>query len=316
MRIAILGSGGTGSMAGAVLQKGGADILLVDPYREHLEKISTEGLYMEKNIGEPETIVMKTLYPAVDCEPFDIVIVLTKGMHTRVAVEQAPGLFGPDTVVITFQNGLGNIENLFPYFKKENIGYGVMHLSGHMRGPGHIWAKLHPLERNSVYFKNVVEGAYEDKFRALEAYFRAGGIGAVFDHNCDNEIWNKVMINCAGNLPCAITRLHTGELSAIDEGLELQKQIFEECVAVADAEGIHFDFDALWNKYVNVSLPAVAAQYPSAALDALNRRATEADYLNGAIGMIGRRHGIPTPVNDTVYKLMKVIQGSYDKQFA
>lgn len=316
MKIAILGAGGTGAMAGAVLTKGGADVLLVDPFQAHMEKIRTEGLYMEKNIGEPETIVMNTVYPAVDIEPADMVIVLTKSMHTRSAIEQAPALFGPDTVVVTFQNGLGNKEVLLEYFPIERVGYGVMSLSGHVRGPGHIWAKLQPITKKSVLFKNLVKGSYDEKFQQLEDYFRAGGIGANFDFECDKDIWHKVMANCAGNLPCAITRLKTGEVADVPEGLELQKQIIREAVAVANAEGLNFDFDKEWDFYFNNMLPGVYGQYPSAALDMQHRRQTEAETLNGAIGMIGRKHGVPTPVNDTVYKIMKVIQASYDKQFA
>lgn len=316
MKIAILGAGGTGAMTGALLTKGGADVILVDPFAEHMEKIRTSGLYMEKNIGDPETVVMKTVYPAVDIEPVDMVIVLTKSMHTCTAIEQAPALFGEKTVVITFQNGLGNKENLLKYFPPENVGYGVMSLSGHIKGPGHIWAKLHPITRRAVYFKNVIRGAYDEKYEQLEKYFLAAGIGAKFDFDCDTDIWHKIMANCAGNLPCAITRLKTGQVADVPEGLELQKSIIYEVVQVANADGMNFDFEHEWHYYYNSMLPGVYNQYPSAALDVQNRRQTEADTLNGAIVKYGLKYGIQTPVNDTVYKIMTVIQESYDKQFS
>lgn len=324
MRIAILGAGGTGALAGAYLKKGGADITLVDPNKAHMDKIREEGLIMDKFVagvtvpGEEETEIVKgfdTMYPAHG-EPFPVVIVLTKNMYTREAIEQASSLFGPDTVVITFQNGLGVADMLLEYFPPERVGYGIMHLSGHLEAPGHIWAKIHPPEKISIHMKNCVKGANDAIFQEVADTFTRGGFGTSFGFDEDVAIWKKLMINCSINLTCAITRLKVGEMCSVEEGFTLQREIIREIVQVANAEGMNFDFDETWENYKSVSLPAVWNQHPSAALDAMHRRRTEVDWLNGAVADHAEKHGFSAPVNATVAMLMRIIQANYDKQFA
>lgn len=323
MKIAILGAGGTGSLAGAYLKKGGADVTLIDPNKEHMDKVQRDGIIMDKFIagvtvrGQEETEVVKgfeTMYPAHG-DPFPVVIVLTKNMFTRQAIEQAPSLFGPDTIVITFQNGLGVADMLLEFFPPERVGYGIMHLSGHLEEPGRIWAKIHPPEKISIHMKNCVKGAHDDIFQEVADTFTRGGFGTKFGFDEDVAIWRKLMINCSINLTCAITRLQVGEMCSVQEGFDLQREIIREIVEVANAEGMNFDFEQCWENYKNVSLPAVWNQHPSAALDAMHRRQTEVDWLNGAVAEHAVRHGFKAPYNETVAMLMKIIQANYDKQF-
>lgn len=324
MRIAVLGAGGTGALAGAFLKKGGADVTLVDPNKAHMDKIREEGLLMDRFVagitkrGEEEQEIvkgMKTMYPA-EGEPFPVVIVLTKNMFTKVAIEQAQSLFGPDTVVITFQNGLGVKDMLLEFFPPERVGYGIMHLSGHLEDPGHIWAKIHPPEKISIHMTSCVKnGPYDAVFKEVADILCKGGFGTAYGPDEDIAIWRKLFVNCSINLPCAITRLQVGEMCTVDEGVEIQRQIIREIVQVANAEGMDFDFEQEWESYKSKQLPAVWYQHPSAALDAMHRRQTEVNWLNGAIADHAKMHGFEAPVNETVAMLMRIIQANYDKQF-
>lgn len=323
MKIAVLGAGGTGALAGAYLKKGGADVVLVDPNIIHMEKIAKDGLLMDVFIagqtvlGEEtqETVGgLSAVYP-FDGEPVDVVIMLPKNMYTRQAIEQAMPLFGPKTVVITFQNGLGIVDILKDYFPEERVGHGIMHLSGHLKEPGHIWAKIHPTDRTSIYMRNCVEGSYDAVFQEVADCFTKAGLKTKFGFHEDVAIWNKLMINCAINCTCAIARLKTGEFCSVEEGYEIMRGVISEVVALANAEGMNFEAEEAWIKFRDYELPALWNQYPSAALDAKFRRQTEVDWLNGAIAKKSRLYGLEAPVNETISKLIKVIQANYNRQF-
>ena len=137
MKIAIVGCGAAGSVFAGYLRKGGADLTLVDMYKEHMDKIAKDGLDF---IIYPDTKYhldgFKTAYNADNIGIMDIVIFITKATQLDNAVKSAMPCIGKDTVVVSLINGLGNSDILMKHFPANRIIVGSGALGTALKGPG------------------------------------------------------------------------------------------------------------------------------------------------------------------------------------
>lgn len=316
MKIAMVGCGAAGSCFAGYLRKGGADITLVDMYREHMDKIARDGLEF---IVYPDTAYhldgFKTAYTADDIGVMDVVIFVTKATQLENALMSAMPCIGKDTVVLSLINGLGNDDILLRHLPADRILVGSGALGTALKGPGCcVSTEVRGL---LVHFGAIENGPLTDRAgRYLEQTFTAGGCLAEFHEDDRPYIWRKVIINCTVNTVCAVLRLKIYEVAQDKYGMELFEGVVREACAVATAKGIPFDADEFLATHLKNFIDNMGDYYPSMAQDMLmNRRQTEVDVLNGMISQYGRQLGIPTPVNDVLTTMVKAIQGNYDKQY-
>lgn len=312
MKYAVLGAGAMGSIIGASLSKGGQEVLLVDPYQEHMERIGREGLRLTFG-PTTETVRMRTCTNPGEAGPVDVVILLVKGFMSEIAVKGAWGLFGEGTCICTLQNGLGNAETLERHFPRDRILQGVIHLTGHLAGPGEVSGNRYL--KTDIYLGSLVkEGPAANTARAMARHLSDGGLETEFKVDVEKDIWNKALINACLNAPCGVLRLRGGEFYSHPEGKRLAADIAREFAAVAAAKGILIDTAAAMST-IEMGTRTRSEHYPSMAQDMKNRRKTEIDSLNGAIARYGLELGLSTPVNDSITRLVKIIEDNYDAQF-
>lgn len=317
MKIAILGAGAMGALVGSGFKKGGADVWLVDPFKEHMDKIKNEGLKIHLNSGEKEECIkMNTATDPAQVGVCDVVVVLVKGMYTKSAVENAKALFDEKTFVITLQNGVGNADSLAEFFGTERVGYGVLGLASVLVAPGEINANYKNNIDNvyNIYFNSMANERLEI-CTEMANILTIGGFKTTYSTDANTFIWQKLIVNCCVNLTCAMTRLTMGQIFDQPDGRELQRQIVKELVEVANAKGIPFDYEKEWHHWEFEALPPGKPHYPSAAQDMFNFRKTEVDFINGAVCREGDKYGIDTPVNDTIVMLTHIIENTYDIQY-
>lgn len=312
MKYAVLGAGAMGSLIGGCLSRGGQEVLLVDPYRDHLDRIASEGLRF--TFGPvTETIRMQTCTNPEEAGPVDVVVLLVKGFMSETAIRGAWGLFGKETFVCTLQNGLGNAETLERLFPKDRILQGVMHLTGHLAGPGEVVGDRY--WTTDIYLGSLEkEDPAATVAREMAEHLSDGGLVAEAKVDVEQDIWKKALVNACLNAPCGVLRLRGGEYFTHPEGRRLAGDIACEIAAVAAAMGITVDVDGAMS-YMETGTKTRSEHYPSMAQDMRNRRRTEIDSLNGAIARYGRELGIPTPANDYLTMLVKIIEDNYDTQF-
>ena len=312
MKYAILGAGAMGSIIGAILAKGGQDVLLVDPYKEHLDKIKSDGLKLTL-VNKTEIVRVGTCTQPAEAGPVDVVVLLVKGFHSEAAVKGAPGLFGAGTFICSLQNGLGNDDILAGIFPRERILQGVLRMTGSLVGPGEVIGNLGG--DIAIYLGSLArQGAADDMARTMAAHLCAGGLVTEFSPHVAEHVWAKVVMNACVNGTCGILRLRAREYFNHPEGYRTVQDITREVVAVAAAKGVMLDYDAL----IADMLAAVARageHYPSMAQDMRAHRKTEIDSLNGAIARYGRELGIETPANDYVSRFVKIIEANYAVQY-
>ncbi len=311
MKVAVLGAGAMGSLIGAHFYKGGADVTLVDPFEALVEKINKDGLKMDFN-GKQEVVNIKAVLKPQEVGVVDVVIVLVKGMFTRSAMEGAKCLFGENTVALSLQNGVGNVDIMKEFLPDEKIGNGTLNISSRPLALGEIAGN--PGEGVAIHFCNEKvdkSGIWVE----IEDVLNKGGLVTEFSPETNVFVWTKLLVNSCVNLMCGITRVNMGVLWDHPDGAAIEEMIARELVAVANAKGIKMDWDTAWNAYVKDLLPKVREHYPSATQDIMNKKKTEVDFLNGAVVRGGIETGIPTPVNDVIVRLSHILQDTYDKQF-
>ena len=316
MKIAMLGCGAAGSCFAGYLRKGGADITLVDRYQEHMDKIGADGLeFIIYPDAHHHLDGFKTAYTAENIGIMDIVIFVTKATQLDSAVQSAMPCIGPDTVVVSLINGLGNDDILLKYFPANRILCGSGALGTALRGPGCCVST--EVQGTLVHFGALENGPVTDRAgQQLAELFNAGGCRAEFNEDDRPNIWKKVIINCTVNTVCALLRLKIIEVAQDPYGMELFRGVVREACAIATARGVPFDAQEFENTHLKNFIDNMGDYYPSMAQDMLqNHRQTEIDVLNGKLCAYGRELGIPTPLNDVLVTEVKAIQANYDKQY-
>ena len=194
MKIAVLGAGAMGSMLGAYLQLGGADVTLLVRRKELADKFANPGIVMRSYTGadgeksETAPIPMKASVGCEGLEKQDAVLIMVKGCDTKAALEGAASIIGDDTKIITLQNGIGNTDIIGETVKQENIYYGCVNMSAIMSAPGVLDTGL--FGDVNVAFGSVVKGDEQKKFGdELANIFNASGIKAAYSEDIDTEVW-------------------------------------------------------------------------------------------------------------------------------
>jgi 2-dehydropantoate 2-reductase len=306
VRICIVGCGAVGSLFAANLaQLDDVEVWAFDAYGAHVDAINANGLRLS-GAGD----VVGRLHATTDAAELpacDFGIVATKAMHTRAAIAATAHAFAGGCVA-TVQNGLGNEETLAEHV--ERVIRGTTFPAGKLVAPGHVqWdvkgdTTFGPFEARPA--------AAADVERLAEACTRAGMPTAAVQ-DARGPQWRKVIFNASTNPIGALTGLTHGRVCERPDLRALVSGLVDEGKAVAAAQGIVLDADpeALID---HAAKPEVAYGHKASMLqDVEARRPTEIDYLNGGIVRFGREHGVPTPLNDAIWALVKGVEDSWQQ---
>lgn len=321
MKIAVLGAGAMGSMLGAYLQLGGADVTLLVRRKELADKLANPGIVMRSYTGEngekseTDPIPMKAACSCEGLEKQDAVLIMVKGCDTKSALEGAASIIGENTKIITLQNGIGNTDIIAESVNKDNIYYGCVNMSAIMSAPAVLDTGL--FGDVNVVFGSVTKGEEQKKFGdELAGIFNASGIKAAYTEDIDTEVWYKLLVNIAVNAGCGLVRLRGGEAGNDQDFTLLAVDMLKEAIAVGASCGVNLDFNYFMTHILPVARKTSGLHYPSMAQDMLMKKApTEIEFINGAVERLGKKAGIPTPVNTTVSRLVRTIERNYDKQY-
>ncbi len=301
MKIAIIGAGAMGSLFGGRLALAGEDVWLLDVWEEHVRTISDKGLTIATAAGDLVARPKATTKPE-DIGTADLVIVFVKSSATRAAAETTAGLLGPDTAVLTLQNGYGNAEAIAEVVGAARVIAGTTAQGATLLGPGRI---MHGGSGDTHI--GELGGGITDRLEKVAACLTRAGIQTVADDNVASLIWGKLVVNVGINALTAITGLKNGELADHEETRQVLAMAVEEAVRVADAAGVKLPYDNAVEKVLAVAV-ATAQNRSSMLQDLSGGRRTEIDAINGALVREGERVGVATPVNKVLTLLIKVLE--------
>ena len=302
-RIVFLGAGAMGCMLGGVLREGGLDVTLVDPWAEHVRAINERGLSIV-GYGGDRRISIRAATTADEVGGADIVIVQCKARQTSELVRAARPLFADETVAISFQNGLGNEEAIGAIVGLDKVLAGATAQGASIVEPGIV--------RNYADLPSVIgelAGGVSERAERIASTFTANGLHTTASPDIRRDMWKKLLANVALSAVSAITNLSINEMMAVPAVKETAFCAVDEAVAVGVAAGV--DLDAKSAREVLLVITGkegTGVNKSSMCMDVLRKHITEIDVINGAIARLGREHGVPTPVNDTLVAAIKGIE--------
>jgi 2-dehydropantoate 2-reductase len=307
VKITIAGAGAMGCRFGAALARQ-HKVLLLDGWSRHVDAINDHGLIVDDERG-PHAItnIAAGRFPARN-DPADLLIVFAKATATAEVAAAAKGAIGPATLVLTLQNGLGNIEALLPHVPRDRLLAGTTTLGTELVGPGHIRA----LGTGETVLGAVGPGRHAERVAAVLA---VAGLTTRVAADPLAVIWAKVAFNCVMNSLCTIASIPVSALALYPGFDDLAGLILDEVVAVAAAEGVHVDVPAALMLMKAQFDPAASGSHLASTLqDLLNGRPTEIAHLNGAIAARAAAHGLPAPVNALITQLVGLLEVTRDKR--
>jgi len=236
--------------------------------------------------------------------PADLVVVLVKSYHTREAIEKAAAIIGPDTVVMSLQNGLGHEEILADVVGKERVLAGKTYVGGVLLGPGRVIAGT----RGKRSYIGELDGSIGERVNAIAKEFERAELPTTVSDNIYGVMWDKLLINVATGALSSITRLPYGPLYAIAEIEATAVAAVSEAMAVARAAGVRLSIQKPRDAWV-MAADGLPVEFRTSMLQSLEAGSvTEIDFINGAVVRWGEKHGVPTPVNATLVACIKGIE--------
>ncbi|HEX8994634.1 MAG TPA: 2-dehydropantoate 2-reductase [Ktedonobacterales bacterium] len=300
MRIAIQGAGAMGTYFGGLLARAGEDVTML-ARGATVEALRARGLTVKSlRLGE-FTVPVTALDAAVvsagseHLDPVDVVLFCVKTYDTRTAAEGIRRLVGPDTTVISVQNGVESAERIAEVIGSKALLGGVAQVSALLEAPGVVVARTDPA---TLRFGEL-SGGLSARTERLAPVFAHAGIVAEPQTDMVRAIWEKFLFICAVSGVTALTRLPLGPLLAHEETRSLLRGTLDEVATVARAQGIELGEDAEDGVFTLLGRFSPQTQ-GSMADDLAAGKRLELDALNGAVVRMGQRLGVATPINRVI----------------
>jgi 2-dehydropantoate 2-reductase len=293
MKIAVMGAGAVGCYYGGMLARAGHEVVLIGR-PQHVEAMRRQGLLLDTQTFRAH-VPVRAATEADAVAGAGLVLCCVKSTDTQAAAQAMAPHLAPDALVLSLQNGVDNAERLQALLPQK-VAPAVVYVASEMAGPGHV--RHHG--RGELVVGPAVLG---DELMRL---FAGAGIPIQVSDNVAGALWAKLILNCAYNALSAITQMPYGRLWQ-SVGVEaVMRDVFEECMAVASAEGVAVPEDT-WDAIVRIAR-TMPGQLSSTAQDLARHKPSEIDHLNGHVVRRGSASGIATPVNRLLHTLVKLLE--------
>jgi 2-dehydropantoate 2-reductase len=304
MRIVVMGSGGTGGYFGAKLARAGEDVTFV-ARGAHLASIRAQGLRVRSAVDGEWVVAAPALEKLDGQAPADLVLFCVKSFDTETAAAAVEPVIGPETGVLSIQNGVDNEEKLIRILGPGHVLGGMAQVFATIDGPGVV---RHVTLGRIVF--GEMDGRDTPRARAFLGACQRAGIPAEISGDVLRTLWEKYVFLTAHAGMTAITRCPAGSLRRIPESRLMYRRLLEEMAALARAVGIPLDAGVVEQSLV--LLDGMAESFSSSLhYDLAQGKRLELEALHGYAVRLGERHGVPTPTVFAVYAaLLPHLDGS------
>ena len=299
MRVAVMGTGGLGGCIGGLLAHAGEDVSLI-ARGANLVAIRANGLTVKSIPAGEFNVRLDASDSPADIGPVELVLFCVKTYDTEAAVELIRPLIGESTTVMSFQNGMLSADRIANILGYEHVVGAMSLINAHLDAPGVVAQHV-----NAGLEIGELDGSFSRRTEDLGKAFERAGIPCVVRSDIRPSIWAKFGGFIALVGPECVARLPAGPLLARPETRELIMGMLAETAAVAKATGI-----GLKDSYVDDMMGMINKHVPpthmgSMLVDLNAGKRLELDAINGALVRLGIEHSVPTPLNSTVYALLK-----------
>jgi 2-dehydropantoate 2-reductase len=295
--VLVLGTGAMACLFAARLAASGLPVTMLGSWVEGLQALEQAGVCVVQADGQEQAYPVRAINDVRDCSGSRFALVLVKSWQTRRAAQQLAACLRTDGLALTLQNGLGNYEQLAGVLGRERVALGVTTAGATLLGPGRVRPVGEP----------VVTLSAHPRLRALAELLEAASFQIDNVADAIGLLWGKLLINAAINPLTALLGVLNGELLERQPARALMQSIAGETAAVAEAQGIRLPYPDPASAVETVAR-RTAPNRSSMLQDVLRHAPTEIDAICGAIVRAGEQSGAPTPINRTLYQLVKALE--------
>ncbi len=308
MQIAVLGAGAMGSLFGGLLAAAGEDVTLLTRNAAHVDAIQKRGLRIVDEQSDSSADRIVSVRATTDPETVgvvDLVLVFVKSYATADAMAEAEPLLGPETDVLTLQNGLGNAETIAAHVPDRRILVGVTTHGAIHEAPGtvhHTGTGDTALGR----WRGGDAAVGEESATEIAAMLTAAGIPTEVVADPETLVWEKVLVNVGINAPTALAGVDNGALVETESGRALLRSAVTEAERVARARGHDVREDVV--EYAITVAEQTASNRSSMRVDLESGHRTEVESLYGAVLDRAAAESLDAPVVRTLADLVRLAE--------
>lgn len=295
-KIAVMGAGAVGCYYGGMLARAGHDVTLIGR-PNHVDAIQRDGLLLDTQSFKEQVRLQASTEPSAVAGA-TLVLFCVKSTDTESAAAAIRPHLLPGALVLSLQNGVDNAVRLQAALPAQEVAASVVYVATEMPGPGHV-------KHNGR--GELVIAASPNSTEAA-ALLVAAGVPTDISSNVEGALWAKLILNCAYNALSAITQQPYGQLVQGEGVQDVIRDLVNECLAVAQADGITVPGD-VWQAVERIA-QTMPQQLSSTAQDLARGKRSEIDHLNGYVLRRGEVLGIATPVNRVMHTLVKLLEES------
>jgi 2-dehydropantoate 2-reductase len=302
MKILIMGTGGVGGYYGGLLAQQGNEATFI-ARGAHLYAIQREGLKVKSIHGDFTVAPANATDDPANVGPVDLILFCVKTYNTDEAAQAIRPAVGPQTAVMSLQNGIDAAERIGKVVGLEHVIGGATWLSSAVAEPGVI-KQISQFRR--VVFGELGSGSSE-RIQSIYEVFKQTGITVEKSEDIQKVLWTKLVFITAVSAVGSLTRLPMGDYRTVPETRVLLSSLMREVESLARAQGVNLDSTVVqnWTEFIDNSAPNIK---PSMQLDVEAGHRTEIESMIGVIGRKGRELGVPTPAADFAYASLLPIE--------
>ena len=278
------------------------EVWVVDMDQSRVDKINRDGVEIREKDGSsavyhPVAVTDTSALPVMDA-----IIIFVKSMFTVAALEKNRGLIGPDTYLMTLQNGAGHESKLLQFTDADHVVIGSTQHNSSVAGNGCAF------HGGSGKTSIGILAGNSDRISFIAESMNECGFETVTSNDVKKQIWTKLFTNTAASSLTAVLQVPLGFLIDDPAAHSIMLNLCREAVAVANAQGFaSFDEDEVIAGVETVCRNAPNG-YTSIYADIRDGNRTEVDTISGSVVEAAKELGIPVPVHETVVALIHALE--------
>ena len=307
-KIGIIGVGPVGQVLAVHFKEAGCEVAICDLDMDKINLIRRKGIELIGKIEKSE--YFKYVYNSIEellSHNFNILVSAVKAYHVDSVLEQIEKTKSDKIYLLSAQNGIDIRVKYISHFDESHIFRMIINYAGNLQAPNTVNVTFF----NPPNYVASVNDTQEQMAKWIADVLTSANLETKFGDSFEisNKIWEKTILNAALSPLCGIAKLTMKEAMEYPDTLEIVEQIIYEAVEVAKAEEIKLpeNFVKLCIRYLKMA----GDHFPSLAVDLINKRPTEINYMNGKIVDYGKKHYIKTPLNLTFTNLVNAISYKY-----
>jgi 2-dehydropantoate 2-reductase len=301
-RVAVVGAGAVGSYFGGMMARAGTPVVMI-ARSAFVKSVRKSGLFLD-TVQFQERVQVEAATEISAAKDADYVLFCVKTTDTAEAAKELAKHVPPSTTVVSLQNGVNNAEEIRKASEIDAVS-AVVYVAAAMPTPGHV---------KHLGRGDLVVGPKNERTEKFAALCEQAKIPCRTTENIVGELWTKLVWNCALNALSGLGQVTYGEIIATEDAKKIVEAVVYEVLAVARAKkivppGLEDPKAALAGSFKIAE--QMSGTRSSTAQDMARGKRTEIESLNGYVAKLGVVLGVPTPVNHTLYTLVKLQEAGF-----